>query len=73
MRIAPQAKFFTEEDMEGVDKTRVGVLVGSGMGGLKVIEDNVCRERALRRRVRSVLGRVEQCRHRIRMYESLTQ
>jgi len=36
-----QAKFFTEEDMEGVDKTRVGVLVGSGMGGLKVIEDNV--------------------------------
>jgi len=29
------------EGLEGVDKTRVGVLVGSGMGGLTVFQDGV--------------------------------
>lgn len=33
-----------DKDQEGfqkLDKTRVGVLVGSGMGGLTVFQDNV--------------------------------
>ena len=31
----------TDEEQEGLDKTRVGVLVGSGMGGLQVFQDGV--------------------------------
>ena len=36
-----QAKMYTDEEQEGLDKTRVGVLVGSGMGGLQVFQDGV--------------------------------
>ena len=32
---------YTDEEQEGLDKTRVGVLVGSGMGGLQVFQDGV--------------------------------
>ena len=35
------AKMYTDEEQEGLDKTRVGVLVGSGMGGLQVFQDGV--------------------------------
>jgi len=36
-----QAKLITPEELEGIDKTRAGCIVGSGMGGMQVFCDGV--------------------------------